>query len=62
LLQVIAAAWPSTCGRAAHGRGMKVERLDTSVYTIPTSKPEADGTISWDSTTVVIVEAVSSSG
>ena len=41
---------------------MKVERLDTSVYTIPTSKPEADGTISWDSTTVVIVEAVSSSG
>ena len=41
---------------------MKVERLDTSVYTIPTNRPEADGTINWDSTTVVIVEAVSSSG
>ncbi|HUZ76147.1 MAG TPA: enolase C-terminal domain-like protein [Chloroflexota bacterium] len=41
---------------------MKVERLETSAYTIPTSQPEADGTIAWDSTTVVVVEAVASSG
>ena len=41
---------------------MKVERLETSVYCIPTSQPEADGTINWDSTTVLIVEAVASSG
>jgi L-alanine-DL-glutamate epimerase-like enolase superfamily enzyme len=27
------------------------------VYTIPTSSPESDGTIAWDSTTLVLVEA-----
>ncbi|MGH2469706.1 MAG: enolase C-terminal domain-like protein [Chloroflexota bacterium] len=47
--------------RAREAR-LKVERLETSAYTIPTSQPEADGTIAWDSTTVVIVEAVASSG
>ncbi|HEU0169517.1 MAG TPA: enolase C-terminal domain-like protein [Chloroflexota bacterium] len=35
-----------------------IERLEVSAYVIPTSQPEADGTIAWDSTTVVIVEAV----
>ena len=34
-----------------------VERLDVSVYTIPTEQPEADGTLEWDSTTMVLVEA-----
>ena len=34
-----------------------VERLDVSVYTIPTDTPEADGTATWNSTTVVLVEA-----
>ncbi|HEX6964284.1 MAG TPA: enolase C-terminal domain-like protein [Gemmatimonadaceae bacterium] len=34
-----------------------IERLDVSAYTIPTDAPEADGTIAWDSTTIVIVEA-----
>ncbi|MBA3620731.1 MAG: mandelate racemase [Euzebyales bacterium] len=38
---------------------MTVERLDVSVYTIPTLKPESDGTLAWDRTTVVVVEAVS---
>ncbi len=33
-----------------------IERLDVSAYRIPTDLPEADGTLSWDSTTVVIVE------
>ncbi|MBV8257843.1 MAG: mandelate racemase [Actinobacteria bacterium] len=32
-------------------------RLDVSVYTIPTDQPESDGTLEWDSTTVVVVEA-----
>lgn len=36
---------------------MKVQSLDVSVYRIPTDKPEADGTIYWDSTTMVLVEA-----
>jgi len=34
-----------------------IERLAVSAYTIPTDGPEADGTIAWDSTTIVIVEA-----
>jgi L-alanine-DL-glutamate epimerase-like enolase superfamily enzyme len=34
-----------------------VDRLDVSVYTVPTEEPEADGTLAWDSTTVVVVEA-----
>jgi L-alanine-DL-glutamate epimerase-like enolase superfamily enzyme len=34
-----------------------IERLDVSVYEIPTDEPETDGTLEWDSTTVVVVEA-----
>ncbi len=34
-----------------------VEKLEVSVYKIPTDLPEADGTIAWDSTTLVLVEA-----
>jgi L-alanine-DL-glutamate epimerase-like enolase superfamily enzyme len=34
-----------------------VERLTASVYTIPTDQPEADGTIAWSSTTLIVVEA-----
>jgi L-alanine-DL-glutamate epimerase-like enolase superfamily enzyme len=33
-----------------------IEALDVAVYTIPTEMPEADGTLAWDSTTVVLVE------
>ncbi len=33
---------------------MKIERLDTRVYTVPTGKPESDGTLSWSETTVVV--------
>jgi L-alanine-DL-glutamate epimerase-like enolase superfamily enzyme len=34
-----------------------VERLDVSVYTVPTDFPESDGTAEWDATTMVLVEA-----
>lgn len=34
-----------------------VERLTVSAYTVPTDAPESDGTLEWDSTTVVVVEA-----
>jgi L-alanine-DL-glutamate epimerase-like enolase superfamily enzyme len=34
-----------------------VERLDVHACTIPTDEPESDGTLEWDSTTIVIVEA-----
>jgi L-alanine-DL-glutamate epimerase-like enolase superfamily enzyme len=39
-----------------------VARLETSAYRIPTDRPEADGTFSWDSTTMLLVEAVADSG
>lgn len=34
-----------------------VERLESAVFTIPTDAPEADGTLSWDSTTLVLATA-----
>ncbi|HZT65937.1 MAG TPA: enolase C-terminal domain-like protein [Acidimicrobiales bacterium] len=34
-----------------------VERVEAHAYTIPTDKPESDGTMQWDSTTIVVVEA-----
>jgi L-alanine-DL-glutamate epimerase-like enolase superfamily enzyme len=35
----------------------RVERLDVNAYTIPADEPESDGTLEWDSTTIVVVEA-----
>jgi L-alanine-DL-glutamate epimerase-like enolase superfamily enzyme len=35
---------------------MKVDRLDVSVYTVPTEEPESDGTFTWTDTTVVVAE------
>ena len=34
-----------------------VTSVDVTVYTIPTDAPEADGTLAWDSTTMVLVQA-----
>jgi len=31
--------------------------LDVSAFTVPTDEPESDGTLRWDSTTIVVVEA-----
>lgn len=36
--------------------GIPVEKLSVSAYTVPTDLPEADGTISWNKTTLVLVE------
>jgi L-alanine-DL-glutamate epimerase-like enolase superfamily enzyme len=35
---------------------LAVERLAVSAYEIPTDEPESDGTLEWDSTTLVLVE------
>ena len=35
--------------------GATVERLEVSAHTIPTDEPESDGTLEWDSTTIVVV-------
>jgi L-alanine-DL-glutamate epimerase-like enolase superfamily enzyme len=34
-----------------------IESIDVSVYTVPTDAREADGTLAWDSTTMVLVRA-----
>ena len=36
--------------------GAQIESLAVSAYTVPTDAPEADGTLRWDSTTIVLVE------
>ena len=36
-----------------------IDHVETSVYTVPTDSPEADGTIVWDSTTMVLVRITS---
>ena len=37
--------------------GPAVTALETAVYVIPTDAPEADGTLAWDKTTMVLVKA-----
>jgi L-alanine-DL-glutamate epimerase-like enolase superfamily enzyme len=37
-----------------------IEQVAVSTYTIPTDAPEADGTLSWDATTIVVAELRSS--
>src|SRR5256885_1551955 len=39
------------------GSSVAIERLEARAYTIPTRTPEADGTLSWDKTTLVLVTA-----
>lgn len=34
-----------------------IQRIQVSAYTIPTDFPESDGTLEWDKTTIVIVQA-----
>jgi L-alanine-DL-glutamate epimerase-like enolase superfamily enzyme len=41
---------------------MRIERIEVSVYRIPTDAPEDDGTFHWESTTMVLVEAVAEDG
>jgi L-alanine-DL-glutamate epimerase-like enolase superfamily enzyme len=40
------------------GERVCVERIEVSAYTVPTDSPESDGTLQWDSTTMVLVEAI----
>ena len=50
----------SSTATAAHARGRTeaaIDDLEVAAYTIPTDAPEADGTLSWDATTIVVVHA-----
>jgi L-alanine-DL-glutamate epimerase-like enolase superfamily enzyme len=42
--------------RPGSSQSVPVKNLRVSAFTIPTSSPEADGTLEWDQTTIVIVE------
>jgi L-alanine-DL-glutamate epimerase-like enolase superfamily enzyme len=35
----------------------RVQEIEVAAYKVPTDAPEADGTLSWDSTTIVVVHA-----
>ena len=37
--------------------GPEITALDTAAYVVPTDAQEADGTLAWDSTTMVVVRA-----
>jgi L-alanine-DL-glutamate epimerase-like enolase superfamily enzyme len=41
----------------AAGVEAPVQTLEVAAYTVPTDAPEADGTLSWDQTTIVVVHA-----
>ena len=43
--------------QGAHTVDVPVKALHVSVYTVPTDTPEADGTLAWGSTTMVLVQA-----
>ena len=42
-------------------RGVSIDSVRAQAFEIPTDRPEADGTLEWNSTTFVLVE-VSSGG
>ncbi len=47
----------SPAEHSARGAKPVVEQLTARTFTVPTDAPEADGTLSWDTTTIVVVEA-----
>src|SRR3954469_12424051 len=38
------------------GAAAPIERIDIATYRVPTDKPESDGTLEWNSTTLVLTE------
>ena len=48
---------PATVTSKAKKVEVPIERLDVSAFVVPTDFPEADGTLAWDKTTLVVVEA-----
>jgi L-alanine-DL-glutamate epimerase-like enolase superfamily enzyme len=47
---------PAVRSRTTH-LSPRVEGVEVTAYEIPTERPESDGTLEWDSTTLVLVEA-----
>lgn len=49
-----------TAGCSGNAAGMDdtvIDGLQVAAYTVPTEQPESDGTLAWDSTTMVVVRA-----
>jgi L-alanine-DL-glutamate epimerase-like enolase superfamily enzyme len=46
----------TTATRTATLRHSAIDSVRVSAFTVPTEQPEADGTLQWDSTTVVVAE------
>src|SRR6185437_3928033 len=44
-------------GIQARMTGPEITALDTAAYVVPTDAQEADGTLAWDKTTMVVVRA-----
>ncbi len=42
--------------------GLRVTSVDVRVYTVPTETPEADGTLEWDRTSLVVVQPLLDNG
>jgi hypothetical protein len=40
----------------------RIRRVEVSAFTVPTDFPEADGTLDWDRTTLVVVEVEAEAG
>lgn len=43
--------------RETSSQYVPIKRLEVSAYTVPTDMPESDGTLRWESTTIVLVSA-----
>lgn len=43
--------------RPTNSQCVPIKRLEVSAYTVPTDMPESDGTLHWESTTIVLVVA-----
>jgi len=48
----------SAIAQARPMAGPGVEKVEVEVYTIPTERPESDGTLAWSSTTMVVAHVV----
>jgi len=49
-------------GRVDTRPGLAIDRVEASVYTIPTDRPESDGTMRWDATTLVLARVHAGDG
>ncbi len=44
-------------GSDSQGARIRVRKIEVAAYTVPTDLPESDGTLQWNSTTLVVVQA-----